>query len=62
MLYELYEIGFDTFVLTETELIETARFHCSSCEDRASYLPIENVVQAKRYFTENGFTVREVTP
>ena len=61
MLYELYEIGFDTFVLTEYELIETARFHCNSY-DRVSYLPIENVAQAKRYFTENGFTVREITP
>lgn len=60
MLYEVEEIGFDTFVQTECELIDTARFHCTSYDERKYYLPIDTVERAIKYLTENGFKVREI--
>lgn len=60
MLYEVEEIGFDTFVQTERELIDTAHFHCTCYDERKHYLPIDTVEQAIKYLTENGFKVREI--
>lgn len=54
------EIGFDTFVQTERELIDMAHFHCTSYDERKHYLPIDTVEQAIKYLTENGFRVREI--
>ena len=60
--FELSEIGFekDATLETESSLIDCAKFHCESYDDRASYLPIDTVEKAIKYFTENGFTVEEV--
>ena len=60
--FELEEIGFpeDTTLETDDSLIEVANFHCESYEERKGYLPIDTVEKAIKYFTENGFVVREI--
>ena len=60
MLYEVEEIGVDTYLWSERTLNEMANLHCKSFEGREHYLPIDTVEQAIKYLTENGFKVREV--
>ena len=55
--YSLEEIGFDTTYETVGSLLNIARYHCQSYEDRQGYLPIDTVSKAIKYLTENGFKV-----
>ena len=60
MLYEVEEIGFDTYLWSERTLIDMANLHCKSFEERGHYLPIDSVGKAITYLEENGFKVWEV--
>ena len=59
-MYEVEEIGVDTYLWSERTLIDMANLHCKSFEERGHYLPIDTVEQAIKYLTENGFKVWEV--
>ena len=59
--FSLTEIGFDTSVETEEDLIKIAQFHCSSYDDgREKLLPINTVDKAIEYFNNYGFEVKEL--
>ena len=60
MLYEVEEIGIDTYFWTAQQLIDMANLHCKSFEERGHYLPIDSVGKAIMYFEENGFKVQGV--
>ena len=60
-MFELTEIGFDTSIETEEDLIQIANEHCSSYDDgRENLLPIDTVNKVIIYFNNYGFKVKEL--
>lgn len=56
--YYLTEIGFDTSIESELDLIQIAHEHCSQYnDDRIKLLPIDTLQKALNYFEKYGFKV-----